>query len=385
MLQAQAKSWVKRRIRTDSRGGETIRVLASPAFGNRAANPYNALLAESIQRAGGVVQEFSVGALLTGRWNIWHLHWPEHTLHQTGHLQAANALLRRCLAILVARATRTTIVWTVHNAEPHDLPFPRLYRSLRYLLVMALGGWISLSTEALEEANRAIPRLARRPSWVIPHGDYRDCYRPPPDRDEARLQLGIETAGRVVLFFGLIRGYKGVPQLIRTFRASDDPDMRLIIAGEPVDSIAAELRTLAGSDARIRLDMGFIPTESVPLYFGAADLTVLPFRRILNSGSALLSLSLNTPVLVPALGSMRQLYDLVGEPWVHLFEGQLETRDVARALAASTAATGCAPLQAFAWDDIGKRTLEAYAHLLRASSRCSAPCRLDRSSEERSA
>ena len=341
-----------------------IRILASPAYRNREANPYNALLAESIQRAGGEVQEFSVRALLTGHWDIWHLHWPEHSFHQTGVLRAAKALLRRCLTILIARATRTRIVWTVHNAQPHKLPFPRMYRALRRVLVLALGGWISLSDEARDEAVRAIPQLARRPSWVIPHGDYRSCYPPPPPREQARRELGIEPEVRVLLFFGLIRGYKNVPQLVRTFLASDDPDLRLIIAGKPVGSTGEELQALAGSDGRIRLDMEFIPAERLPSYFGSADLTVLPFQRILNSGSALLSLSLDTPVLVPALGSMRQLADWVGTPWVHLFEGQLDAGDLSDALAAATAAQGRAPLEAFAWDDIGERTLAAYSHLL---------------------
>jgi beta-1,4-mannosyltransferase len=341
-----------------------IRILASPAYGNRAANPYNALLTASIERAGGEVQEFSVRALLTGRWDIWHLHWPEHSLHQDGVLRALKALLSRCSRILIARATRTHIVWTVHNAQPHDLPFPRTYRVLRRVLVLALSGWFSLSSEAHDEAVHAIPPLARRPSWVIPHGDYRSCYPPPPPREEARRELGIDPEARVLLFFGLIRGYKDVPQLVRTFQGSDDPHLWLIIAGKPVGSLGEELRALAGSDDRIRLDLEFIPDERLPLYFAAADLTVLPFRRILNSGSALLSLSLDTPVLVPALGSMHQLADWVGEPWVHLFEGRLDTADVSHALTAATAARGHAPLEAFAWDEIGEQTLAAYSYLL---------------------
>lgn len=341
-----------------------IRILASPAYGNREANPYNALLTASIERAGGEVQEFSVRALLTGRWDIWHLHWPEHSLHQDGVLRAVKALLSRCLRILIARATRTRIVWTVHNAQPHDLPFPRMYRALRRVLVLMLSGWISLSSEARDEALRVIPSLSRRPSWVIPHGDYRSSYASPPPYEEARRALGMEPETRVLLFFGLIRGYKDVPQLVRTFQASDDPDLRLIIAGKPVGPIGEELRALAGSDDRIRLDMEFIPAERLPLYFGAADLTVLPFRRILNSGSALLSLSLDTPVLVPALGSMRQLADWVGAPWVQLFEGQLDAGELSDALAAATTVRGRAPLEAFAWDDIGEQTLAVYSSLL---------------------
>jgi len=340
-----------------------IRILASPAYGNRAANPYNELLTASIERAGGEVQEFSVRELVKGHWDIWHLHWPEHSLHQDGVLRAAKALLKRCLTIFIARATRTRIVWTVHNAKPHDLPFPRMYRALRRVLVLALGGWISLSDEARDDAICAIPQLARRPSWVIPHGDYRSCYPPSPPRGEARRELGIEPGTRVLLFFGLIRGYKNVPHLVRTFRTIDDPCLRLIIAGKPVGAIGEELRALAGSDSRIRLDMEFISDERLPLYFGAADLTVLPFQRILNSGSALLSLSLDTPVLVPALGSMGQLADWVGAPWVHLYEGRLDAGDLSDALAAAAAAEGHAPLQAFAWDDIGERTLAAYSDL----------------------
>ncbi len=341
-----------------------IRILASPAYRNRADNPYNALLSESLERAGAEVEEFSTRALLTGRWDIWHLHWPEHSFHQPSILSATKSLLRKCATILIALATRTRIVWTVHNAEPHDLPYPRMYRALRHALVLALGGWISLSSEARDDAIRAIPHLSRRPAWVIPHGDYRSCYPPPPLREEARHELEIDPAARVLLFFGLIRGYKGVTRLVQTFRTTDDPDLRLIIAGKPVGSIGQELETLAGADGRIRLDLEFIPDERLPLYFGAADLTVLPFQRILNSGSALLSLSLDTPVLVPAMGSMWQLAQRVGAPWVQLFEDQLEARDLSDALEAVPAAEGRAPLEAFAWDTIGEQTLAAYSDVL---------------------
>jgi len=347
-------------------GGGTVRVLAIPAYRNREGNPYNALLSEAIERAGGRVAEFSTRALLSGRADVWHLHWPDHALHRPGAGAAALGLARFAAKVAIAKATATRIVWTVHNARPHEVRFPALTRALRALLLRSIDAWIALSAEARDEALAAMPRLARTRCAVIPHGHYRPCYPDPPDAPAARRLLDLPPDGRVVLFFGEIRPYKNVAHLLRTFRSCPDPDLRLVVAGRAAPGLAAELRALASPDPRVRLDVEFIPEDRVPAYFAAADLVALPFSRTLNSGSAILALSMDTPVLVPAVGSMPALRREVGPDWVHLFEGTLSPPVLATALAAAGSVRGRAPIEHLNWDGIGRDTLDLYRAVVRA-------------------
>ena len=100
------------------------------------------------------------------------------------------------------------------------------------------------------------------------------------------------------------------------------------------------------------------------LFLNAADLLVFPYRDILNSGSALLGLSFDRPVLVPKLGAMGELQQAIGADWVRTYEGELNAAVLASALEwATTAARATAPLAAFGWEAIARQTLAAFAEI----------------------
>jgi glycosyltransferase involved in cell wall biosynthesis len=142
------------------------------------------------------------------------------------------------------------------------------------------------------------------------------------NREEARRALGLGPEEFVATFLGQIRPYKGVSQLIRCFNASGLTSSRLLIAGRPRNAaLVQELRELAGSSSSIQLFLDFVDAADVQKFLGAADLVVLPYTNILNSGCAILALSFNRPVLLPALGAMADLREMVGSDWVRLYDG----------------------------------------------------------------
>ena len=107
----------------------------------------------------------------------------------------------------------------------------------------------------------------------------------------------------VLLFFGSIRNYKSVPNLVRAVRAMPFAELVLIVAGKPWEAaIADEVVTLAGRDSRIILSLGYVPDEEVQVYFRAADAAVLPYTDVTTSGAAMLALSFGLPVVAPAAG-----------------------------------------------------------------------------------
>ena len=140
---------------------------------------------------------------------------------------------------------------------------------------------------------------------VIPHGSYIGAYPDHIDRATARARLGLPDDGRVLLFLGQLRRYKGVEELIASVRQMDAPGLRLVVAGRPVDAtIEADLRTAAEADPHITLHLRAIPDDELQVYLRACDAVVLPFRDVLTSGSAILAMSFGRGVIAPRLGCL---------------------------------------------------------------------------------
>ena len=188
--------------------------------------------------------------------------------------------------------------------------------------------------------------------------------------EKARCTLGVKPDEFVATFLGQIRAYKGLPQLILCFNASGLTSSRLIIAGRPIsDSIRRELKELASGNSSIELFLEFVDNADIQKFLRAADLVVLPYTDILNSGSAILALSFDRPVLLPARGAMADLREAVGPDWVRLYEGELTPdiiRDAAQwAVGRRNCGPRSAPLGAWDWDVTAKLTVEAFSQCRR--------------------
>ena len=269
---------------------------------------------------------------LRGGYDILHLHWPDKALNARRLPVRAAGALAALTIIAAARQRGARVVWTAHNAAPHESRHPGLERRFWTTLVRWVDGVVHLSDAGRRMVEARFPELARRPSAVIPPGHFRGSYPDAITRTEARTALGLSAEAPVVAFFGLIREYKGVPHLVRTSRALAD-DVTLLVAGAPQPpSLADEVQAAAAGDPRIRLSLGHVPDDKVQLYLRAADLVALPFRDITNSGSALLALGFDRPVLVPDRGAMGELQALAGSEWVRTYEGELTPALLADAL-----------------------------------------------------
>lgn len=342
-----------------------MRIMARPAFKNAPRNPYNYLLYAAIREAGGEVAEYDSLRLLRSQWDILHIHWPESLLETRSWLHARWSAAKYLALLDRARHRGTRIVWTIHDLKPHDLVFPALETRFWDAVLARLDGLIALTQTGLERALARFPGLARLPAFVIPHGHYRGHYPNEVDRGAARARLGLADDARVIAYFGQIRPYKNVPTLIEAVRGIADPGLRLLVCGrlsKRVD-LGATLVAAAAGDPRIRLEVRFIADPEVQLFLNSANLLVFPYEDILNSGSALLGLSFNRPVLVPALGAMAELEAAVGRAWVRTYDGRLDATVITDALAWATTAErpAEAPLAAFAWSAIGAATLAAFA------------------------
>lgn len=270
-------------------------------------NPYCELLYHGVAALGvPVVRD----AELTPGWlhrrraevGVLHLHWPEFYYRNPDGRVSARSLAAFVAGVLTAVALRYRIVWTVHNAQPHETSgADRLMRAL-LLRVATPVVHCAAARSALGRAGDA--------AVVIPHGSYAGWYPDVVTRADARARLGLATDARVFLWFGQVRPYKALEPLLHALHALPDESVQLLVAGRPADEATrASLTALARAlgDRRIHLHLRHVPDEEVQTFFRASDLVVLPYRQVLTSGAAVLALSFGRGLIVPRLGCLADL------------------------------------------------------------------------------
>lgn len=296
---------------------------------------------------------------------LWHIHLPETVLYRRSTILALGETVAFLLLLKLARWRGTRVVWTVHDLGSNDRWHPRLEAWYWRRYTAQVDAIICLSREALRLARMRFPALDRRPGHVVPHGHYRDSYPNTLTQSEARARLGLGATSPVLLHFGLLRPYKNVPHLISTFAQAALPNAVLLIAGKPFDAhVQGEVENAAADVRGARLELRYIPPAEVQLYFLAADLVVLPYQRILNSGAALLALSFARPVLVPNKGSMVEHKEDFGDDWIRLYEDELRADDLRAALDwARTGERGLPDIEHLDWRNLARQTKLIYEGL----------------------
>jgi len=344
-----------------------------------------------MQALGVTVEEFSARRILSKRYDIVHLHWPEYCVNGRGALASLFWSCALFAAMCWARLRGARVIWTVHNLQSHLQQHPAMERWFWKIFTALLNGYIGLTENGAEQARRRYRALRAKPGFIIPHGNIRDAYPGTEiSREDARLRLGIALSAKVIGFFGSVERYKGITELVAAFSAFDDIRAVLCVAGKSY--LTTQERThiehIAARDGRIRLQLEHIPEADAPPYIRAADLVVLPFREILNSGSAVLTLSLNRTVLVPDKGSMRELQQFAGAEWVRLYSGELTSETLQQHLDAAidgSAMRGtCRALEVgwggLGWKDLAQLTLNAYHSFIGPALEYSTNTRTSRSS-----
>lgn len=330
-------------------GDRPISVLQSVRGPSATTNPYVVQLVDAL-RPDLDVKYFTWRGGLLGRYDLFHVHWPEVMVRRASIIARLAARVRFALLMLRLTALRTPVVRTVHNPGPHE-PGDLVERILL--------GWCDRLTVHRVLLTSTTPVAPGHPSTVIAHGDYRAWFaRYPP----AARQPG------TLLHFGLIRPYKGVDALLTAFRQLPDPQARLRVIGRPATPDLARLVTDAvRRDRRVSTTLEHVDDAALVREIGAAQLVVLPYQVLVNSGALLLALSLGRPALVPSTPSTDQLAEEVGTGWVLRYDPATGlTADVlGRALQASAGVQGSPDLSLRGWPRSAALHAQVYASVLR--------------------
>ncbi|WP_336328788.1 glycosyltransferase family 4 protein [Halovenus sp. HT40] len=282
-------------------------------------NPNMTLLSEGLERAGTEVRcpdnkrvfPATQAALRNRDADILQIDWPyPHYLIRNSDSDALNKIFTVLRAVtflldlLVVSVLPIKLVRVVHNKRHHEKIYPRVERVVNELNFLVADAITVKCTRAGDIVDSHYTAASVDKMHVIPDGNYIPAYENTVSMEVARDELSIPDDEFVFLFFGHIREYKGVPDLLETFPDLDRSDARLWIVGNPkTDDLEAEITALAQQDD-VETVLEYIPDDRVQYYMNAADVLVLPYRDILNSGAVYAGLSFGLPVVTPAIGCL---------------------------------------------------------------------------------
>jgi glycosyltransferase involved in cell wall biosynthesis len=223
-------------------------------------------------------------------------------------------VLDRTLLMLYYRALGKRIVLTAHNVnaglrDGNDSFVNRFTLKIQYLL----ADHIFVHTEQMKNELRTAFGLTAAKISVIPFGINNTVPNTALTSKEARQRLGLSDSQKVVLFFGNIAPYKGLEYLVDAMALLDSKasDYRLVIAGSPKNCVPyweVIQRRLSCPELRscIIERIEYVPDADTEIYFKAADVLVLPYVHIFQSGVLFLGYNFGLPVIASDVGSLRE-------------------------------------------------------------------------------
>ena len=226
--------------------------------------------------------------------------------HQVAHFHFFHVGPLELFNVLLARAVGLAVVVTAHDVEAFKkgLSVP-IFLRWAYRLASRV---IAHSQVAKNELVHVL-KLPAEKIDVILHGNHVDHIPASVTRDMARRQLGLTTDQRVLLFFGQIKDVKGLDVLLEGFALARQVDKRLhlVIGGRVWKSDFAKYQKVIdahGLGPYCTRHIRYITDAEVPVFYRCADLVVLPYRTIYQSGVVLEAMSYGRPVLVSDIAGM---------------------------------------------------------------------------------
>jgi glycosyltransferase involved in cell wall biosynthesis len=221
----------------------------------------------------------------------------------------------RTLLMLYYKLLGKTVVLTAHNVnagtrDANDSRLNRLTLKVQY----TLADHIFVHTQRMKSELVEGFGVRSDAVTVIPFGINNAVPNTDLTPAEAKRRLGLDPGARTILFFGWIWPYKGLEFLVAAFQriAAEHPDYRLIIAGKLkggneryLDDIRAAIARDASRE-RVIQRIEYIPDAETEVYFKAADVCVLPYKQIFQSGVLFLGYSFGLPVIAADVGSLRE-------------------------------------------------------------------------------
>lgn len=222
----------------------------------------------------------------------------------------------RTILMLYYKVQGKKIVLTAHNVnqarrDSKDSLLNRITLRIQYRLC----DHIFVHTQKMKSELCQDFHVAEKAVTVIRHPINNAFPDTPLTPSEAKQKLGLGDEEKAILYFGRIRPYKGIEQLLAAFRllsANSPVNYRLIIVGEPKKGSEEYLHEIQQTiktefnQRQVITRIEFIPDEEMELYLKGADVLVLPYKEIFQSGVLFLAYTYGLPVVATDVGSFRE-------------------------------------------------------------------------------
>ncbi len=201
--------------------------------------------------------------------------------------------------------SKTTVLALTDNIIPHekrfgDKPFTNYF-------VKSCDGFIAMSKTVLNDISKFSTNKNKAYS---PHPMY-ETYGASVSMEEARKKLNLNSSDKIILFFGLIRHYKGLDILMEAMDHQEikKQNIKLLIAGEFYEDKQPYLELIQKHQLQdqVILHDKFIANEDVRYYFCASNLVAQTYRNATNSGVTMVGYFYEKPMLVTNVGGLAEI------------------------------------------------------------------------------
>jgi len=205
---------------------------------------------------------------------------------------------------IVRQNKKIKIVVICHNVKPHEPRFGDT--ALAKYFLKKCHGFVAMSKSTLDDLELYTNNTNK---IFIPHPIY-DTFGTAVTKAEARAQLGLKIDGKYLLFFGVVRKYKGLDLLLKAMGENKMPkDIKLVIAGEFYEDpkIYQELIDVYDLKDRVIIKNEFISSNDVKYYFCASDLVTQTYHTATQSGVSQIAYHFEIPMLVTNVGGLAEI------------------------------------------------------------------------------
>jgi glycosyltransferase involved in cell wall biosynthesis len=207
------------------------------------------------------------------------------------------------IARVAKRGTNTKVLYICDNVIPHEKrPGDTVFTKYAF----AIGDFFIVQSDAVE---RDLIRF--RPGSVykkVAHPVY-NIFGEPVDKAQARQRLGFSDE-RLLLFFGYVRGYKGLNVMLEAMaKLVKEIEVKLLVVGEFYDDKEKYLKLIEEYELQhhVVVNSDYVPNDKVGWYFSAADVVMLPYISATQSGIAQIAYNFNKPVIATNVGGLAEV------------------------------------------------------------------------------
>lgn len=244
------------------------------------------------------------------QYDIVYLNWIEGYVAQKNKLLSYIYLCLIKYMLVFWTKKNKIIVWTYHNKFPHESKDMKIAKKIMNIMFK----YSNIVIVHSEDSKKYCESVHGKNTKIMyyPHPNYISNYKNVlKSKSNKSINIG---------FFGAIKPYKGIENIIDSFKHIKETNINLKIIGRPYSKEYKErLECMVRDDNRISLDLRFIDDDEISDVFSEIDILVMSYgeESFLISGSAILSFSMKTPIIAPKIGMFN---DYKESEFVFLYE-----------------------------------------------------------------